>query len=363
MSVRNILIFVSVPALLAACSTTKESPIYQQSTKYKVHSPYQTTTATTQHAGYTTATTQQAGYTSYPAATHQPVTYTNNTSAPVYHHATSSTGEVYTTQVNHECLDKEGDRKLIGTAVGGAAGALIGNQIGDNTTGTIIGGVAGAAAGYGIADMTVNCDPVQVATPAQVQAQAPAPVTYSQPYTQSTSTYGHTTTTTAPVTDYHTISETTQASTIVHDSTTTEQMVNAEAGQAPTDSAYGDTFGTPGYHAMIANGELDETTSASVALPQAPIMSAPIPVPTPVPAPAPTPAPSYPQYAYPQTSAPAPTYTAGSATTHRVVEGDTVYSLSRRLCVDVEDIRRLNSLNSEFYIRLDDYIKLPTSRC
>ncbi len=365
MSVRNILLYVSVPALLAACSTTKESPIYQQSTKYKVHSPYQTTTASTQHAGYTTATTQIAGYTTYQTATHQPVTYTNSTSAPVYHHATSSTGEVYTTQVNHECLDKEGDRKLIGTAVGGAAGALIGNQIGDNTTGTVIGGIAGAAAGYGIADVTTNCDPVQVATPAQVQSPAPVTYssgTYSQPYTQSASSYGHTTTTTA-ATDYHTISETTQASTIVHDSTTTEQMVNAELGQAPTDSAYGDTFGTPGYHAMIANGELDETTTASVALPQAPIMSAPVPVPTPVPAPTPAPGPSYPQYAYPQTATPAPTYSAGGATTHKVVEGDTVYSLSRRLCVDVEDIRRLNSLNSEFYIRLDDHIKLPASRC
>jgi len=237
MSVRKILAFAAIPALLAACSTAKESPIYQQSTKYKVHSPYQTSTGT--------ATTQQADYTTthqtpnYQSPSYQTATYTSGgTAAPVYHHTTSSTGEVYTTQVNHECLNKEGDRKLIGTALGGAAGALIGNQIGDNTTGTIIGGVAGAAAGYGVADMTVNCDPVQVASPASVQT--PAPVTYQQPY-QHTASTSHTTS--AP-TDYHTISETTQASTIVHDSTTTEDMASAASGQAPTDSAYGDTFGT-----------------------------------------------------------------------------------------------------------------------
>lgn len=319
MSMRNALILVSIPALLTACSTTQESPIYQQSTKYKVHSPYSTSTGA--------ATTQQAGYTT--------TTYTTQAPAPVYHQASTSTGEVYTTQVNHECLDKEGNRKLIGTAIGGAAGALAGNQIGDNTTGTIIGGVVGAAAGYGIADVTTDCDPIQVASPAPVQA----PVTY--PSYQTTQAAG-----------YHAISNTSES--IVHDSVTTEQMVNAELqnAQAPTDSAYGDTFGTPGYHAMIANGELDETTTASVSLPEAPSYTSP----TPIPAPAPV-------QGYPQITAPTQSFATGGFSTHTVIEGDTVYSLSRRLCVDVEDIRRLNSLNSEFYIRLDDTIKLPASRC
>lgn len=349
MSVRNLLVLVSIPALLAACSTTQESPIYQQSTKYKVHSPYQTTTPTTQQATYTTATPY-----------HQTTTYTTGSSAPAYHQTTSSTGEVYTTQVNHECLDKEGDRKLIGTALGGAAGALAGNQIGDNTTGTIIGGVVGAAAGYGIADITTNCDPVQVATPASATYQTPAPVTYQTPT--------HTTTTSSYPAGYHAIDNSAATAPTIQDATTTHQMINSEAqnGQAPTDSAYGETFGTPGYHAMIANGELDETQTASVVVPETPA----------APTPAPAPSTSYPQIAlpsqpqytspgYPQTTtpAPAPQYVQSGVTSHQVVEGDTVYSLSRRLCVDVEDIRRLNSLNSEFYIRLDDYIKLPASRC
>ena len=330
MSMRNVLVLASVSALLTACSTTQESPIYQQSTKYKVHSPYSTTAGT--------ATTQQASYpVTSQTASHQTVTYTTQTSAPVYHHSTSSTGAIHTTQVNHECLDKEGNRKLIGTAIGGAAGALAGNQISDNTTGTIIGGVVGAAAGYGIADVTTDCDPIQVSSPAPVQT----PIQYSGAY-QSSQPAG-----------YHAISN--SSAPIIHDSVTTEQMVNAELqnAQAPTDSAYGDTFGTPGYHAMIANGELDETTTASVSLPEAPAATLSTPIP----------APAAPMLGYPQVSAPSHSFGSAHYTTHRVVEGDTVYSLSRRLCVDVEDIRRLNSLNSAFYIRLDDTIKLPASRC
>lgn len=327
MSMRNVLILVSIPALLAACSTTQESPIYQQSTKYKVHSPYSTTTdaATTHQANY--PATQQI-------PSHQTVTYTTQSSAPIYHHATTSTGDVYSTQVNHECLDKEGKRKLIGTAIGGAAGALAGNKIGDNTTGTIIGGVVGAAAGYGVADVTTNCDPIPVASPTGSQSYVAYPA--AQPA------------------GYHAISNSTGP--IIHDSATTEQMVNAELqnAQAPTDSAYGDTFGTPGYHAMIANGELDETTTASVSLPEAPAYVPPTPIPSPTPAPF---------QSYPQIISPAPQYMSGGYTTHTVVEGDTVYSLSRRLCVDVGDIKNLNSLNSAFYIRLDDTIKLPASRC
>jgi len=333
MSVRNILVLVSIPALLAACSTTQESPIYQQSTKYKVHSP---------HQSQGTATTQQA---TYQAPTyHQPATYTSGSAAPIYHHTASTTGQMVTTQVNHECLDKEGNRKLIGTAVGGAAGAFAGNKIGD-TTGTIIGAVAGGALGYGVADVLTDCDPIEVASP------VPAPVTYQS--------------STMPAQYHHTTSNSTHSAPVVHDSAATEQMVNAEAtpAPAPTDSAYGDTFGTPGYHAMIANGELDETQTASISVPEVPATPAPF---------TPQPAPSYPQssqLSYPQTTAPAPAprypgqQYSGAVSTHKVVEGDTVYNLSRRLCVDVEDIRRLNNLNAAFYIRLDDHIKLPASRC
>jgi len=373
MSVKKVVAIISASALLAGCSTTTESPIYQQSTKYKVHSPYGTGQATQQ------ATTQQASYpTSTYTTTTQPV-YTNASTPQVYHTSTSTTGQVQTTQVNHECMDKEGNRKLIGTAVGGALGAFAGNKLGD-TTGTVIGAVAGGAAGYGIADMTVDCDPIPAVAPTANYHSSTQYVTPAQPQPVTMTTSGAA----SPGPIILSPQETEQ---MVYASETTnpESFGSSTAnGQAPTDSAYGDTFGTPGYHAMVANGGLDETTTASVVVPEA------VPAPTQPAIPAPTQQypqasapsypqttyaqPSYPQPTYPQSSgvqsypqaqitAPAPQYAQAGVTNHLVVEGDTVYSLSRRLCVDVEDIRRLNTLNSEFYIRLDEYIKLPASRC
>ena len=120
--------------------------------------------------------------------------------------------------------------------------------------------------------------------------------------------------------------------------------------QAPTDSAYGDTYGTPGYHAMQANGEFESETSStepSVTITQSETSQSVAEVTAPTS--------SYPhasQYSY-VTSDPSE-FEAGDKDVimHRVVEGDTVYSLSRRQCVSVEDIQALNSLNSEFYIRL-----------
>lgn len=343
---KTVLIAVSALAV-TACSTTQESPIYQQSTKYRVHSPYEQAQqpAPMQYATYQGATTTQP--------TTQYATYTTASSPQVYHTSTTSTGQTVTTQVNHACLDKEGDRKLIGTAIGGAAGALAGNELGD-TKGALIGAVVGGAAGYGIADVTTHCDPIEVAQPAQYQSYTQQ--TYSQQSASST----------VPAQMLPAGMTLNEQGLIVPESSpqptitpvspaTSSQTAASQTYEAPTDSAYGETFGTPGYHAMIANGELDETQSASVTTPEQPAT-------TPY-----TQAPAYQQPSAPTYSLPAPQQPvqqfAGNVTTHKVVEGDTVYSLSRRLCVEVEDIRRLNSLNQEFYIRLDDYIKLPMSRC
>lgn len=357
---KTVLISVSLLAV-GACSTTQESPIYQQSTKYKVHSPYEQAQqpAPVQYANYPSTVTTQP--------TTQYATYTTNSTPQVYHTSTTSTGQTVSTQVNHECLDKEGNRKIIGAAAGGAVGALAGNHVGD-TTGAVIGAVVGGAAGYGIADVTTNCDPIEVAAPAthQTYQTVPATQTYtSQSYPSQTYTGETHTAQTYPAQSYSTTTGTAPAPANHQVSGTIE---------APTDSAYGETYGTPGYHAMIANGELDETTTASVSTPEQPAVtpySQPAPIPQPIPQAAPQPqtnsyayqsAPTYPQYSQPAPQQPVTQY-AGNVTTHQVVEGDTVYSLSRRLCVDVEDIRRLNNLNGAFYIRLDDYIKLPASRC
>jgi len=59
-------------------------------------------------------------------------------------------------------------------------------------------------------------------------------------------------------------------------------------------------------------------------------------------------------------------YRAGktdSLTEHRIVEGDTVYSMSRQLCISIDDIARINGLDENFSLRLDDVIRLPASRC
>lgn len=48
---------------------------------------------------------------------------------------------------------------------------------------------------------------------------------------------------------------------------------------------------------------------------------------------------------------------------HRIVEGDTVYSMSRQLCVSIDDIKTINGLDENFSLRLDDVIRLPASRC
>ncbi len=363
------IIAVSIAALmgLSACSTTKESPIYQQSTKYKVHTPSsaQTSTATTSYATYQNARALNTATTSGATSSN---TYYHNASTGTY----QQTGG---TVVNHECLDKEGNRKMIGTGAGAVIGGLAGNELIGGTKGAVIGAVAGGAAGYGIADVSIKCDALPVAS----QPATTYPVTTSSYPAATTTTYPATTSYPATSQTQTVYSDSSQIYTAPQTQTTSVTASNTQTstmiGEAPTDSAYDETFGTPGYHAMQANGELDGTQSASVtttepdpapvAAPAAPTVGYPQytqPAPAPAPVPAPV-QPSYPQYTAPAPQ-PAPYQTAqAGVTTHQVVEGDTVYSLSRKLCVGVEDIRNLNNLNGEFYIRLDDYIKLPASRC
>lgn len=48
---------------------------------------------------------------------------------------------------------------------------------------------------------------------------------------------------------------------------------------------------------------------------------------------------------------------------YQVKQGDTVYSLSRSLCVGIEDIQRANRLNADFAIQIGQSLALPSSRC
>ncbi|XER21972.1 LysM peptidoglycan-binding domain-containing protein [Fretibacter rubidus] len=45
------------------------------------------------------------------------------------------------------------------------------------------------------------------------------------------------------------------------------------------------------------------------------------------------------------------------------MEGDTVYSLSRKLCTSIDDIKQMNGLGSDFNIKIGDSLRLPASRC
>ncbi|CAM3818737.1 LysM peptidoglycan-binding domain-containing protein [Litorimonas haliclonae] len=46
-----------------------------------------------------------------------------------------------------------------------------------------------------------------------------------------------------------------------------------------------------------------------------------------------------------------------------VGSGDTVYNISRRLCVDVEDVQAPNALGNDFAINIGQPLYLPPSRC
>lgn len=232
------------------------------------------------------------------------------------------------TRVNHECLKKEKNRELLGAGLGGTIGAIAGKKIIGGTKGTVIGAGLGGAAGYGIGDKLVNCDPQTVV----MQQTTP---TVSTPYV-------------APM-----------ASTSYATPAVSETYVNSTASQgsvSPTDSGFTSISetGTPGYQVL-----------------QAQTYQTPI---------APAPAPSYgttaQQVSYDYTgntvaasattaSIPSETRIIGGTSygSHIVKQGDTVYSLSRQLCVGISDIQSLNNLNANYGINIGDTLHLPASNC
>lgn len=292
---------------LSACATQQENPFYKYSSKYK--SPTTTTVA------------------------HVP---TSIQAAPVsYQSASASTVQAGTyTRVNHECLRSEKKHELLGAGVGGTIGAIAGKKIIGGTKGTVIGAGLGGAAGYGVGDKLVDCDPETVV----VQQPHSAPATYQQ-----VSPSGYQVAPTAA--GYRTVYQ--------------SGPVIAEPYLSPTDSKF-ETIsqtGTPGYQVLQAQ-------TAEVY--QAPRSSAIGTVVTHGAQPV-----SY-DYTANTIAASAATVAIPSETrliggsgygSHLVKQGDTVYSLSRKLCVGVNDIQALNGLNANFGIKIGDQIKLPASNC
>jgi len=314
---------------LTACATSQENPNYQYSSKYKGEG------ATTTHASYT-----------------QPATTTYASTNP----------STITSTTNHKCLNKETNRELLGGAIGGTVGAIAGKKLiggtKGTTKGTIIGAGLGGAAGYGIADKTIDCDPIQtVAQPAPTYTPAPTTSTYpSQTYGQVSAPAPAPVITTAPA-----------------------------PVAAPTDQLYAgqSTSGTPGYEAIHGTapapiGQPQEITQAQE------IAQAPDAGPTQgvtqtisgVVMMASTPTAQSVNYDYSDNIISAnaeatpqyPTETrimsaSPMSGAYQVRQGDTVYSLARRLCVGVSEIQSANGLNASYNIQIGQSLSLPASRC
>lgn len=175
-------------------------------------------------------------------------------------------------------------------------------------------------------------------------------------------------------------------------------MIRADhpAAQAasPTERAYnsGQMQGTPGYEMMRAQGNAEQQvqpqTHPSYPAPRAPVYeAAPAPAYTPyAPPAAPTPlAPRQVEYDYgenlradenTQFQPTAPTYNyagdqtrtgtaanIGTGLSYVVKEGDTIYSLSRRLCAPMGDITTVNGIGGDYAIAIGQTLSLPNSRC
>ena len=316
MNVRNTLPPTLIALALAACATAQENPNYQHSTTYNGASPY-TQVATSTPYTATTATTQNATYQtrSAPIVYDAQPGYSSVTSQPVYQNAGYQASSQYSTapqtRVNHECLSKEMNRQLIGGALGGTAGAFAGKELIGGTKGTVAGALVGGVAGYGIGDKSINCDPVPVASyPTQMST---TPTTYY------------------PATSYPATTE------YVPTQVVSQATLPAPTIAAPsTDTYYGDTTGTPGYEALQQAQSTQVSPSAYSSVPATTTSASS-------------------QYSYPSTGF--------GASTHTVVQNDTVYSLSRKLCSSVDEIQAMNGIDRNFGIKIGQNLKLPASKC
>jgi len=109
--------------------------------------------------------------------------------------------------------------------------------------------------------------------------------------------------------------------------------------------------GTPGYYAVNGGTPAPEITEPQYAQIQ------------PTRPQAPHPAPISTQTAYTAPAQISPSDTPSGTIRHRVIPGDTLYSLARSTCSSVAEIQNLNSINQDFYIRADDDILVPSGRC
>lgn len=286
---------------LVACATPQENPYYKYSSKYK-GSP---TTSVAQ-----APTIIQSAPVSYESTHHQ------------------ETRQASYVLENHECLKKEQNYELVGAGIGGTIGAIAGKELIGGTKGAVIGAGLGGAAGYGVGDKVVNCDPQPM--PVQ-QITAPSSPTY--------------TASPAVTASY----EAPAAST-----------VTSQPNASPTDTEFSSIseIGTPGYQVLQAQSadtygvSVDTDSTALTAISGAQQVS----------------------YDYGANTIQASAASIPQSYDTRVIggdgfgayivkQGDTVYSLSRKLCTGITEIQSLNNLDASYGINIGESLQLPSSRC
>jgi len=333
---RNIGLALGLTVGLAACSVVQENPNYQYSSKYQGG-------GSTSYASNGISGSSSGGIVTTPASYTQ--ASSESYSGGIYAGSTISRAE-------EECRNKESNREIIGGAAGGAIGAFAGRKLIGGTAGTLAGAAVGGAAGYGLGDISVDCSQQQAYQPAPVQA--------------STQTYQS-----APTTTY-------QASPASY----SQPIIYGDSIVAPTDSLYSDVVptGTPGY--SVYQGDrlqtVEQTAQASNSFAGYPngsnvhtgIQSSGVQ------ANGATEITGY-DYSANLITADAALESQGfPATETRILSGynfgtqsyivqsgDTVYGLSRKLCVGLADIQSPNNINANYGIQIGQTIQLPQSQC
>lgn len=323
MSAKIWLCIASSFSLLAACATHQENPNYQYSTKYKAGVPTTTYASSTTHAA---------------SSNYQTATYAS--SVPASYSA-----------IDQSCLRKETNHELIGAGLGGTLGAFAGNEIIGGTAGTVVGAGVGGALGYGLGNATVDCTQQTYASQGRLSSSQSVPshqVVSQGTHSGTNQTYANSTQLPA---NYQ------YASTGEHVVYQSPRIVH----QSPTDTQFSSISetGTPGYQVLQSQVITDP---APIAVAQASSVSNNSAQGAQLVA-----------YDYSENIVSANAYSApeysetrylnGDNASHRVKEGDTVYSLARRNCVSVGDIQSINGLNADFSIKIGDDLRLPASRC
>jgi len=332
MALRHTLLIAPLVFAFTACETAQENPNYQYSSTYGQRAPQALAQNSRNPSQVQTA----------------PVRYvTPNAGQSAPHLVQASTQTVQPgsyTRVNHDCLNQERRRSVIGAGIGGTVGAIAGKKLVGGTKGTLIGAAAGGVAGYGIGDQTIKCEPVTVQAPIQQAVITPA---YNPPATiQTAPIQAASVQTTVPNAPLPQISA--------------EPVSAADYTPSLTENSFSsDTVGTPGFEAMQQSQSLAPTAPQFAQVAPAPQIAAPqitapqnaqpsAPV---LPAVTPPAAPLWPQ---------SQTQIGGQ---YIVQPGDTVYSLSRRQCTTVTAVQSINNIDQNFSIKAGQSIQLPASQC